>query len=82
MRLHEFATLKREPLFNLPAPPNYAAAERELYRPAPMRAEITAFAPTRASAVRLALFKRAWQQWRARGGDKIASKSIKTKPNQ
>ena len=66
MRLREFAPLQQDPVFRLPAPPNYSAAERKLYPREPMRAEITAFAPTRASAVRLALFKRAWQQWRAR----------------
>lgn len=70
MRYHEFSSHN---LFRLPAPPTYATAERELYRPEPLRVEITAFAPTLASAVRLALLKRAWQQWRARGGGKVKS---------
>jgi hypothetical protein len=63
MRYREFSS---QNLFDLPAPSCYDQAERELYQPEPMRVEITAFAPTRASAVRLALFKRAWQQWRER----------------
>jgi hypothetical protein len=58
MRLREFAPTNYEPLFRLPAPPNYSAAERKLYPREPIRAEISAFAPTLASAVRLALLKR------------------------
>ena len=66
MRLSEFAPLNREPLFHLAAPPTYTAAERKLYAPEPLRAEITALAPTLASARRLALLKRRWQLWHAR----------------
>ena len=66
MRLHEFAPQQREPLFDLPLPPNYAPTLHMLYSPPSLRAEITALAPTRSSAVRWALFKRAWQRWHAR----------------
>ena len=67
MRLYEFASSK---LFDLPAPPIYTAAERKLYRPKPQRVSISAFAPTRSSAVRLAMLKQSWQQWRARDRNK------------
>ena len=66
MRLHEFAPQQREPLLDLPVPPDYAPTKHMLYSPTSPRAEITALAPTRSSAVRLALLKCAWQKWRAR----------------